>query len=58
MFNGSKIPGGVCLDRTMDDFFCSVLQKHESAVAALFEDRVQGVEVTETASRWPQVTPF
>ena len=27
MFNGSKIPGGVCLDRTMDDFFCSVLQK-------------------------------
>lgn len=46
---GLKSPGGVCLDRTMDDFFCSVLQKHESAVAALFEDRVQGVEVTETA---------
>ena len=53
---GLKIPGGVCLDRTMDDFFCFVLQKHESAVATLFEDRVRGVEVTETASRWPQVT--
>lgn len=55
-FNGSKIPGGVCLDRTMDDFFCSVLQKHESAVAALFEDRIQKVEVIQTESRWPQVT--
>lgn len=54
-FNGSKIPGGVCLDRTMDDF-CFVLQKHESAVATLFEDKFRGVEVTETASRWPQVT--
>lgn len=30
-FNGSKIPGGMCLDRNMDNFFCLVFQKHESA---------------------------
>lgn len=44
----------VCVWTEFMDDFCSVLQKHESAVAALFEDRVQGVEVTETASRWPK----
>lgn len=29
--NGSKIPGGVCLDRNVDNLFCVVLQKNESA---------------------------